>query len=357
MNMRVLHVVHSFDLSGRTRFIHDLSRGLAGWGFSFGVVSLTRPAKYRPDDLECVELGKTEGVSLGIALKLARLARQQRAAVLHSHGRGVLVYAVGAKMLGSALRLVHTIHRSDGDRISRYPSVATWLLRRVDSLVSVSEAAAAEFERVNCWPRSRIRTVYNGIDLNRFDGVRHQRDPRPGEPVIGMVANLTADKDHPTLLRAFAQVLAKQPRARLLLIGDGPCAEELKSLSKALGIGERVAFLGRRTDIPSLLSTLDLFAYATRTEGLGLAIMEAMAAGVPVVASAVGGILEIVTDGVTGRLFPAGDAARMCDAMLAALSDPTGSRLMAERAMAAARERFSIERMCAEYARIYTENS
>jgi glycosyltransferase involved in cell wall biosynthesis len=192
--------------------------------------------------------------------------------------------------------------------------------------------------------------VRNGIDLGAFP-------PRPQPParaaaVLVAVANLSKDKDIETLLRGFAAVAGRRP-ARLRLAGDGPRRGDAERLVAELGLGDSVELLGFREDVAAVLADADLFVHCARTEGLGIAVLEATASGVPVVASATGGITEIVENGVTGRLFPPGDAPAFCAAVLDALDDGAGSAAMARRARRKVEREFSLEGMCGAYAQIY----
>lgn len=245
---------------------------------------------------------------------------------------------------------IHTVHRSDGDLISAKPWIRALVMRRANGVTAVSDAARSEFARANHWNGS-IQVIHNGIAVEKFSG-RRVASSRSG-PLLGAVMNLSPDKDFDTLLRGFARFRGEQASARLLVIGDGPAAGQVRALAGSLGLGEAVEFAGFRTDVPAVLRTLDVLVHAARTEGLGLAILEAMAARVPVVASDVGGISEIVRDGVNGRLFPAGDAAALCRAVASALAQPDATAAMVERGFRDVAERFSVEGMCAAYARLY----
>jgi glycosyltransferase involved in cell wall biosynthesis len=171
--------------------------------------------------------------------------------------------------------------------------------------------------------------------------------------VLGTVANLSRDKDPVTLLRGFAEIRKTLPGARLVIAGDGPEAGAARAEAERLGVAPDVEFLGFRGDVPRVLAALDVFVLSTRTEGMGIAILEAMAAGVPVVASAVGGVPEVVEDGVTGRLFAAGEAAALRDAVVEILNDRALREGLVGRALVRVRERFSMDRMVEEYGRLY----
>jgi glycosyltransferase involved in cell wall biosynthesis len=206
------------------------------------------------------------------------------------------------------------------------------------------------FESANGAFRAPRCVIHNGIRLSEFGG---RRDCRSGGALLGAIMNLSPDKDFDTLLRGLAPVFRERPDVRLAVIGEGPSRRDVERQIAALGLSSHVELLGFRRDVPELLRTFDLLVHSTRTEGLGLVILEAMASGVPVVASAVGGIPEIVCDGVTGRLFPGGDVKALRAAVLSALTDEKGTAAMADAALADVRRRFSVESMCDAYCRLY----
>jgi glycosyltransferase involved in cell wall biosynthesis len=182
-----------------------------------------------------------------------------------------------------------------------------------------------------------------GIDLDRFDGARPALPP--DGPRVGNVARLAPQKDHRTLIEAARLV----PEAELVIVGSGELREELERAAE----GVRVRFLGARDDVPELLASFDVFAFPSRFEGLCLAVIEAQAAGVPVVATPVGGIRETVVDGETGLLVPPGDPAALAVGIRRLIEDRPAAEAMAAEARRRVRKRYSVERMVAETLRLY----
>ncbi|NQT94090.1 MAG: glycosyltransferase [Lentisphaerae bacterium] len=388
--MKVLHIVQSFDVSGRSRVIHDLALGLKASGIESEVACFSGSAGYRQEDLPCICLGRRRGRDPVLPLRLALLMIRGKVSLVHTHGKGALAYgSVAASLAGRPL--LHTVHRADGDRVFRREWMRRVALSRVRSVIGVSDAARRCFVETNGFPESSTVTIYNGIDIARFErsvgdsgrgldqglhrqgsGQRSRRGweadkdrdndldedlccPNPQPPTIGTVANLNDDKDIETLLRAFTGIRAAVPGVRLLIAGDGHRRGELRRFAEAEGLGEHVDFLGFTPDVPGLLRSLDIFVLSTRTEGLGIAILEAMASGVPVVASAVGGIMEIVADGDTGMLFPGADHERLRDVVVGLLGDGELGRRLVRNARADVAQRFSNERMCEQYGQVYKE--
>jgi glycosyltransferase involved in cell wall biosynthesis len=190
-----------------------------------------------------------------------------------------------------------------------------------------------------------------GIELGRF--AAPPRRPRTDAPVIGNVARLAEQKGQRDLLAAAEIVLERYPRASFVVVGEGELRGELEELAAQPSLSGRVTLLGARNDVPALLAGLDVFAFPSRFEGLCLAVIEAQAAGVPVVATPVGGIRETVVDGVTGLLVPPREPAALAAGILRLLDDPAAAQRLAEEAQRRVRDRFSVERMVAETLALY----
>lgn len=195
--------------------------------------------------------------------------------------------------------------------------------------------------------RSRSHVIPLGVDLERFASGRRVLDGT----IVGNVARLADQKGHRTLLAAASLVLEHRPDLRFAIAGDGELRHELELLAAPLG--DRVVFLGARDDIPDVLASLSVFAYPSRFEGLCLAVIEAQAAGVPVVATPVGGIRETVVDGETGFLVPVGDAESLAERICFCLDHPEEARRVAEEARRRVREHYSEQRMVAETLALY----
>ncbi|MFK0195519.1 glycosyltransferase [Kitasatospora sp. NPDC090308] len=267
-------------------------------------------------------------------LRLRRLLAERRYDLVHTH---MPVPAVAARLLrpaGPRPRLVHTEH----NLWERYRLPTRWAnaltYRRNDAVIAVSHAVAAGVgrRRAGEW----LSVVHHGPDLGGAPSgpaARRAARERLGLPpealVVGTVGNLTAKKDQATLLAAFAMLRGREPDARLVLVGSGPLEAELRARA-----GDGVLFAGTRADVPELLPGWDVFCLSSRQEGLPVALMEAMASGLPSVVTGVGGVPEILDDGVEGRLVPPGDPA----ALAAALGELTGPGAR-ERMGAAARRR------------------
>ena len=307
-------------------------------------------------------LGKGPGIRPGFVLKLRRLLRREKIDVLHTHNAGCLVYgAPAAKLAGTAV-LVHTEHGRLMDELDnpRLHRVERHLSRWADALVAVSEPTRARYAVLTGIARERIQTIENGIEVQRF---QRPADPRLREAlgiraedhVVGVIARISEEKDHANLLRAMARVMEGAKNFKVLIVGDGPERAAVEALARQLRLDHKVVFTGRRDDVPVLLALVDVFVLPSKTEGMPLTLLEAMAAGKAVVCTAVGGMPDIIRDGKNGLLVPPEHEARLGEAILSLIRDRSLSDRLREAARKDAEQKYSIEHMVQAYEALYRE--
>ena len=332
-------------------FVH----GLRNWGaVEEYVAALVRGLRARGDDVALLypddpvlapfaELGG-EPYDLDaprLTRTLARRLRGLRARVVHV--TDVFPQALVAARLARAPRVVVTHHTPE---LPRRDNAAGRLWSRIGWATRPQVIYTSETERArDARPRSHV--IELGVELERFARGTRVLDGR----IVGNVARLAQQKGHATLLEAAPLVLERHPDVRFAIAGDGELRGERERLSEPLG--DRVVFLGARDDVPDLLASFDVFALPSLFEGLCLAVVEAQAAGVPVVATPVGGIVENVVDGETGLLVAPRDARALADAIVRLLDDPELARALAERARPHVLERYAQERMVARTLALY----
>lgn len=366
----VVQVVSSLDTGGQEMLCARLVERLDPARFRSRVVSVRGGGwlarRLRDRGVPVHFLRAQEGFRVDAVLRLAAWLRREGTPVVHCHNRQALLYGGLAALLAPGSRLVFTKHGVSfwSDRATAL--VGRLLLRRARAVAAVSEDIAGPL-REGGWVRAeRLHAVPNGVDTEEFRpcagpatraALREGLGLPAGAPVVGTVARLSPEKDQSLLLSAFARVRARLPEARLLIVGDGPLRGELEARAARLRLGESALFLGERQDVARLLPAMDVFCLPSRTEGMSLTLLEALACGVPAVATAVGGTPEVVRDGETGLLVPSGDPERLAAALLCLLGDPVMTRALGLRARAAAVEHYSLDSMVARYAAIYTESS
>ncbi len=353
----MVHVLYSFGTGGLEKGIATVASH-ASPGFEHVVVCLGRSgdsARLLPSGTELIEMGKPPGNSVAFLWRISRELKRLRPHVVHTRNWSGMDGIIAARIAGIR-GVVHGEHgwgMSDPQgRSPRRLRVRRMLARWVREYTCVSRAMVRWLEdevRV----KKPVTQIYNGVDTDVFrpgrdGGLRTELGIQRESFVIGSVGRLDPIKDHPTLFRAFARLRESVPGARLLVVGDGPERERLAGEA-----GEGVVFLGNRTDVPRVLRALDVLVLCSRNEGISNTILEAMASGLPVVATEVGGNPELVVPGVTGELVSPGAAEEVSDRLL---------RYARNRALAAAhgeagRERvlkcFSIGTMVAGYERVW----
>ena len=346
----VAHVTPGLDVGGLEKLLVEFARHADRGSFTLRFVSLGGRGALADEIEECgwpvTALDAPAGLRPGLILRLARLLRDWQADVIHTHDERAHVYGAFAGRLANIARICHTQH---GRKM---------LSRRQKLLVAVSSRLIHGFvgvsEDVGRWAmcqgvRSRqVRTIHNGIDVGRFP----YSGPRPAGPAV-LVARLSPEKDVETLLRAASLVVRDDPGFRLEIAGDGPCMPSLRQMTTTLGLDQYVRFLGQVHDVPSVLGRAGLFVLSSLSEGISLTLLEAMASGLPVVATRVGGNPEVVADGETGLLLPASDPAALAAALLRLRRDGDKAARMGRAGRRRVEERFDVRRMVAEYEQMY----
>jgi L-malate glycosyltransferase len=289
-------------------------------------------------------------LSFGAAWRLHDLRLRFRPHVVHAHDPHALAATlpVGMRRLVASRRVDFPLK----GRLSR------WKYAHCARIVGVSRAVLGVL-REGGVDEARLRLVYEGVpDRPPAEGghAALRELGLPGDAlVVGNVAALTDHKDHDTLLRAAARVTRELPAARFVIVGEGERRDALLTLAGELGIAGQVTFAGFRTDLDRLLPAFDVFCLSSHMEGLGTSLLDAMCFGVPVVATAAGGIPEAVEDGVTGRVVPVRDPDALAAALVEVLGDETRRRALGEGARRAFLARFTAERMVAGTLAVYAE--
>lgn len=365
--LSVLHVIPELPVGGAETLVFQMARGLdrARFAPAVAVLGALGPmgAEMRAAGLEVVALER-----FGRPFRLARLLpalaalmRERRVRIVHTHLYHANYYGRLAALLAPVPVRVASVHNLY-DRVKPHRRWANrWLGERTQVVLAGSARVRADILRWDGIPAARVRVLPYGIDLAPYGEPRDRGGARAalglpsGAPVIGTVGRLEPQKGHDLLLEAFARLRRERPEARLLLVGDGRERAALEGLAARLGVAEGVRFLGTRRDLPALLPALDAFAFPSRWEGTPLALIAAMAAGVPVVATPVGGVPTVVEEGRTGRLVPVEDVPALAAALGGLLDDPAASRSLAERGRAHVLAHCSVEAMVGELEALYLE--
>ncbi len=368
----VLQVIPAFTVGGAEWMAAYLAAHLPADQFRRGVVSL-HGARGSPIEeylahhsVPVYYINKRRGFDPTTWLCLYRLLRTLQPAIVHTH-QTVGRYVYPACWAARQKIIVHTVHSiATGEIHSRFwRRFQGWAYRRGVLPVSIAQEVTRTF--VEEYGRAPAAEVPNAIptelympDAARRAEWRSQHAVSQDALVYTCVAGLRPPKNHRLLLQAFAEAVQRLPDALLLLVGppdrlDPSYAESLKALAQELGLEQCVRFLGSRADVPDILRASDVFVLSSDYEGNPLSVLEAMAAGLPVISTAVGGVPELVQDGATGLLVPAGDAHALAEAIVQMGRDPMRRAVMGDAARQTALQRFDVRVMSRAYAALYQQ--
>ncbi len=369
----VLHVFYRFDVGGLENGVVNLINHLPAERYRHAILALTEVTDFRQrirrDDVEYISLKKPPGHLFRLYPRLWRIFRDLRPAIVHSRNLAALEVTVPAWAAGVPVR-IHGEHGYDVGDLDGNNRKYQWVRRAyapfVSRFVALSQDLARYLtDRVGVAP-DKVAQIYNGVDTERF----HPAVPRaptfsgcpfnkPEHWLVGTVGRMQTVKNQTLLARAFIRTLELAPalrdRLRLVMIGDGPLRGESQALLAAAGAADLAWLPGERHDIPELLRGLDAFVLPSIAEGISNTILEAMASGLPVIATAVGGNPELVREGVTGTLVPPGDIDAMARAIIAQAEAPEQARSAGRAGRADVESRFSMAAMVGAYQGLYDQ--
>lgn len=358
--IKVLHVLSDTNIGGAGRYLFNLLSFNDNNRFQTVVAcpgggELEKQLKSKGIRVLTLEGGESS-VNLGHIKRLRQIISREKVDIVHTHAS--FAGRIAGRMSGCKVVMTRHGLGSGGNRMVK--RAATRLISRIftDRIIAVSRAVKVSLMDSGV-PADMITTVYNGIDLSKFDGIngtlRRKLGIAPGVPIVGIVARLVPEKGYEYAINAFYHVLKVYPSARLVIVGDGPLEESLKSMCIKLGINEHVIFTGYRQKVENLVADFDVFVLPSVSEGLGLALLEAMALGKPAVATEVGGIPEVIKHDVNGLLVPPGNDKYLAEGIIEVLSDKKRAKTLGLEAQKTACQKFSSKTMIEKTEEVYME--
>jgi sugar transferase (PEP-CTERM/EpsH1 system associated) len=339
--VKITHVVENLNRGGLERVVINLVLAQRAAGHDCRVICLHESGSLAHELIDhgvAVDAcNKRNGTDLGALIRARGLLRRNGVDIVHSHNIIAHDYAMLAAAGLNPRRIINTRHGMGGPPLA---NAREWLyrrcMRRTDHVVAVCEAARHNLIEQGRLPADKLVAVPNGIHVERFSPVSEAARRRLAQMIevgestriIGSVGRLNWAKDIPTLIRAFALLRGRQPDSVLVVIGDGSLRQELVAFAAEEGVAEHVRFLGDRSDVRELLQGLHVLAMSSVSEGYSIALLEACAAALPIVATAVGGNAEIVHDGVNGHVVPSRDPGMLAEGLLDILADPARADAM-----------------------------
>ena len=324
--MKIVQLLPSLDLGGMERLAVDLARQQIAEGHEASIYCTSHPGEFAPEaeaaGVSVHSFGKRKGISLRLIRELALKLRSDCPDVLHAHNALVLHYGIAAARLARVPLVVNTRHGGNMNWDPHCERIWRQSVRWTDAVVFISEAVREFYVTKDRLSIGHTSVIYNGINVEKFS-------VRPAHPAarlprfcVGTVGRLVPAKDHVTLIRSFALVAAAMPDAELHILGDGPCRPAISQTAESLGIANRVFLHGASHDAPGFLSTLDLFVLSSIDEGLPISLMEAMAAGLPVVSTKLPGLTELAPANVVAGYCTPGQPESLAEEILRAANRP-----------------------------------
>ncbi|AOV16821.1 hypothetical protein BJI67_06885 [Acidihalobacter aeolianus] len=364
----VAHIIRRLDYGGMESVLVDLINGLeVSSTYRHVVICLAGYTDFRyriqSPEVEVFDLGKREGKDLASYWRLWQLLRKLRPSIVNTYNIAALDTAPIARLAGC--RVVHAEHGWTSGRSAvphKYILLRRWMRPFVDRFIVVSDDLADWLRDDVGMPANKVLCIHNGVNPGTFDRAfadrersRHQLDMPRRAFVVGTVARLDPVKAQTQLVHAIAKmsVSGAPVDAHLYIVGEGSERQRLENTASELGVADRVHLAGARDDVPEWLAAFDVFALPSTNEGISIAVLEAMAAGLPVVATRVGGNPEVVIDEQTGYLVPVGDVDALTKALDRYRADPALAKAHGSAGQARMRQEFSLDAMIARYRALY----
>lgn len=371
MRVKILHILHSLQVGGLENGVVNLINRLDPERFEHAIccIATSGPMADRIERRVPIHvIGKGAERDTLLPFKIARVVRAVRPHIVHTRNWGTIDGVPGA-LFGGVRCIVHGEHGREATDPTGTNRRRQQVRRLLSPLISRFITVSTDLRNwlvddvgVNS---GKVLQIINGVDMERFrpssdQYVRRNRTGFPPEVfVIGTVGRLDPVKDHQLLIRAFALVKQRMSGADrklyLRIVGDGPERERLAKVVNELGVGEDVLMVGERRDIPDQLQMMDLFVLPSIAEGISNTLLEAMAIGLPVIASAVGGNCELIEDGMSGYLFPPGDVERLSSLLEQCIGDGALAQQLGRAARRRCEECFSLDAMASAYGQMYED--
>ena len=362
--IRLMQITHDLAIGGLQQVVVNICRTINRDLFDISVLCLRDLGEFVP---EVEKLGipvfylpqKKSGTDYLSFLKVAKILREEKIEVIHTHNTQPLVDGTIGALMSGVKTIIHTDHARNFPDKRRY-MFAEWLMSHfAHKVVGVSEHTSEDLIKYEKISRKKILTIPNGIDGNRFSININKQEKRKelgihgSGPIIGLGVRLTEGKGINYLLQAMPDIIKKFTDITLVIAGDGPAADKLKKQTVELGITRNVLFLGPRLDIPELLKVFDIYVLPSLSEGLPMVLLEAMAAGCPIVATNVGGIPTLIKHGDNGSMVEPKNPQALASEIIKLLSSQELRSQYSKKALETFQESYSADIMTRKYEQLY----
>ncbi len=351
---KILHIIPALGMGGAERVVVDICLGLETSEFETVVLSFVSGGYWKEilekKHIRVIELQKKSKFDFKNFLMIKKIIKQEKPDIVHTHLGGDLYGRLAARLLGykNIISTEHNVNPDEGFLMNLIKKItSTW----ANKIIAVSKAVERDLNHRYGIAKEKIRVIYNGIDMKNF--IAKETQSNNSLIQIGSAGRLTEQKGFAVLVKALAEL--KDLNFHCTIAGEGVKRAELEALVVTLGLTERVSLPGLNSDIPKFLHDLDIFVLPSLWEGLGIAVLEAGATSLPVVASNVDGIREIITDTKNGLLFEPGDAHALADTLRSLINNSNERERLGRALRERVSEHFSVSKMVAEYRKAYLE--
>lgn len=365
--VKVTQIIHSLNPGGLENGIINLVNNMDDFKFENTICCLTQGGDFEKrlnKNIKVSKMFKKPGNDYQLYIKLIKYLKEIKPTIVHTRNWAGMDGIIVAKIAGVPI-IIHGEHGFEiADLISQNRKRKfirkLVLSTMVDKIVTVSKNLKNRLINEIKIKPEKIIHIPNGVDTNKFNIYRKEFTRKKfgfkkGDFIIGIVARLDPIKNHKTLISAFKEIVTIHPNTNLVIVGDGSLRNKLENQTYQLGIKNKVIFMGERDDVPEILKTFDIFVLPSLNEGMSNTILEAMATGIPVIASNVGGNPELVVDGRTGFLFPSNDVESLVQKIKTYISHPELKQKHGYNAHKRVEEKFSLDQMVRRYEELYLE--
>lgn len=361
--MRVIHLIHQLGTGGAENGIINLVNSINSDRFQCAICSFagkgTQTHRVDQNKTRLFELNKKAGNDWLLPLRLSKVFKDWQPDLVHSHSWGTLCEGIVGAKIASVPNIIHGEHGTIQQK-NRNIIIQKLCWRLVDQVLAVSDAHRDNLAKTINFPPKKILTLMNGVDISRFSEsssikqqIRDDLQITEESVVIGTIGRLVPVKNQKMLIMAFAKLVPVFSNIRLIIVGDGPLMGELVELSKTLDVGNRIKFLGQRSDVPQLFCAMDIFSLISDSEGMSNTILEAMSSSLPVVATNTGGNPGLVNNDLTGMLVPVGNVEELADKLARLIEDSPKRIAMGKAGRKKIEEQYSLEKMVCRYEELY----
>ena len=363
--VKIMQVIHSMGVAGAEKIVYEIIKHLNKERFSFSVCCLDFSGELgkslQEGGTEIFVLDRKPGIDFSIIKRLAGILKKNDIDIVHTHQYTPYFYGATAAILYGKCKIIFTEHgrpQPDYMRFKRvlYNQFLNLYTNRITGVSRFSKNSLIKYEQL---PPDKIKIIHNGVIVGRnnivgdVQGKRYELGINNSETAVAMIGRFYPIKNHKMLLKAFQGALKEVPDMKLVLVGEGPTKKECENLAYNLGIAGHVIFLGLRKDVSALLQIFDICVLSSDIEAAPLSVLEAMAAGLPAIATDAGGNPEIIINGLTGVLVPPNNDIEFSKAIISLAKDPEKRKKMGQAGKNRVEQFFNLENMLEEYERLY----